>query len=1374
MDVTWSSLNPLLARGYAKPLEMGDLDSLSPSDQSCNLEERLNSVASDYSFRALLNGLTRIQIKQVATAGFCKLIGDLLGFLSPLALAGIVRFVGLKAAGREDEKWGVAGATMEMGYWWVIIAFLAPSLQNLLLQHHHQLVIRAGLRVKAALSLAIYRKLLQIDPEAREKLGAGTLNNVIASDANAVSMVYWYVHYSWAAPLQLAICIAMLYQQLGPATFVALAVMVCLVPLQGYVAKSLGALSRATMAHADSRVKAVSQVVAAIRVVKLLAFENAFVTRIRGARNEELRSKRAVALVNAGNTTIMTAAPLVTALLAFLTYGLTSPTPLSPSAAFASLSLFSILRLPLMVVPMLLATVTAGKVSLHRISSVLSAPDAADYRTAAAAAATSDSGAAVELRGATLAWASPPKAEAATPTGKGGKTGGATVSSPAKGEKGAAGGSGDASAPAAVPFSLQDISLSLPSGRLTTIVGSVGCGKSSLLAALLGEMRLTSGTVTFYPSSKAGQKSQSGATAAGDNAADAVAIAVSPQQPAGGGLPPVAYCAQQPWILNASVRENVLFGSPTDEARYAAVLAACALGPDLAIMPAGDATVVGDAGISLSGGQKARIALARALYSTAPLLLIDDALSALDAHVGRHVFTHGLCGPLVAGEGRTVVLASHQLQFLQSSALVVAMRSGRVVQAGSYDAVMSADACNDGSANVVRELMAERQRVDDSLADAVAVGTAAAAATAVAAGLDGSASPAPAVPAAVASADTAASPDKALPSSSSAAASASPTKAIASSGQTAEDRNVGGIPLSIYSSYLAAFGARLSLAMWATLIIASAAVVGTDVWLAAWADGRGGFSTGQYIWIYAVITAGSALLLWANAAAWAVGGTTAARSLHDRMLIRVLRSPTSFFDTTPAGRIVNRFSGDVSVIDAQLPTAFASFLRLSAQIVGTIVLEAVLLPYTLVGFAYVGILYEATRRYYSASSRELKRLDNISKSPVFALLSESLAGVTTIRAYGASPAFAADFQRRVDTNTTAFLTMNLLNRWLGLRLDWMGGLVTGFVCITAVTTNALSPGLVGLCISAAVTVTGLLNWMVRNSNEVEQYLASVQRVLTYASLPVEAPAASAPGTAPPADWPSQGGIEVAGLTLRYRPDLPPVLSDVSFSVAPGDKIGVCGRTGSGKSSLMLGLFRILEAEAGAISIDGRNIAGMGLDDLRSRLAIIPQDAQLFAGSSIFLNIDPTGRASAEDVWGAIDRVQMREAVTALGGLDTPVTDGSFSAGQRQLLCFARALVRKPRILVLDEATASTDVLTDAVLQRMLRAPDFAQVTLLVIAHRVQTVADATKVLVLDGGRVAEYGPPAELLANPSSLFAGLVAQSHSAAAAATPTSASAQ
>jgi ATP-binding cassette subfamily C (CFTR/MRP) protein 1 len=567
----------------------------------------------------------------------------------------------------------------------------------------------------------------------------------------------------------------------------------------------------------------------------------------------------------------------------------------------------------------------------------------------------------------------------------------------------------------------------------------------------------------------------------------------------------------------------------------------------------------------------------------------------------------------------------------------------------------------------------------------------------------------------------------------------------------------GGVALSTYASYLVSLGAAALVLVFVSLVGLNVGGVGSDYWLGLWSTDALARSTTFYLSVYAALTCATALVTLLNTVSFALGGIEAAAALHRRMFARVLRAPVSFFDTTPLGRILNRFSSDVATVDKDLPASFGSYVQLSSRILATIIVQAVILPFTVLGALPIGLLYGALQSFYRQSSRELKRLDAISKSPVYAHLSETLAGLATIRAFRAEPRFAAEFTRRLDRNNVAnFLGGILINRWLGLRLDWIGALLVGVVALVSVlTAGSANAGLVGLALSYALNVTGLLNWLVRGSTETETYLSSVERQEAYAALPVERPPV-VEANRPPAEWPARGAVSFRGVAARYRPELEQVLRGVSFEVAAGSRVGVCGRTGSGKSSLMLALFRIVELERGQILLDGVDIAGVGLDDLRSRLAIIPQDPTLFAGELRY-NLDPLGAHSDLELLGALERVGLGEAARALGGLGGKVAEGgeNLSTGERQLVCLARALLRKARVLVLDEATASVDVATDALVQRMLREA-FAGCTVLTIAHRINTIVDSDRILVLDAGEVAEFGAPQELLAREGGAFRGLV------------------
>jgi len=978
-------------------------------------------------------------------------------------------------------------------------------------------------------------------------------------------------------------------------------------------------------------------------------------------------------------------------------------------------------------------------------------------------------------------------------------------------------------------------------------------------------------------------------------------------------LPEIAYCSQQPAVFNASLKDNVLFGSPLDEARYAAVLEACALLPDLAMLPAGDATELGEKGVNLSGGQKARVALARAAYSCAPLVLLDDVLSAVDAHVGTHLFRHAICGLLLGGraesetgrvrgerlasagmvvgkagklEGamkngapelpsfprRTVILATHQLRWLHESDLILVMQRGRMAQVGTFDELASGPP-ESPFCTMVRLRDTTAQAVQDYALNGGdgGVGEGCGVPQPVLEVLDGRVRTRP----------PPLRPD--APAASAGAAvvlSSTPTPASSAGGggiTVTEDRARGAVGAGTYSQYLAAMGTPAVAALATTLLLSTAASVLCDWWLSQWTggDASGGDNTASSsvplplaLGVYGGLTGGALLLTLAYALVWAAGGVAAGWRLHAAMLARVLRSPMAFFDANPSGRVINRFSGDVAAVDGSLPTSLSTAASTAARLAATLALQAAVLPLTLAGAAAAAAPYVVVQRLYRASMREAKRLEAAARSPVYASLGEVLSdsGLAAIRAYRRGPAFTAVARTRVDASASMTIVLGLLNRWLGLRLDTIGGVLVGCTSLVAVATAGAAPAAaVGLALSYATAVTGQLNWLVRSLTESEAYLASAERVAAWAALPVERPPTTAGAGGPPLPpgWPTAGAVSFQGLTVRYRPDLPPVLRGVSLSIPAGARVGIVGRTGSGKSSLMLALFRVLEAAAGRIEVDGVDIAGVGLDELRARLAIIPQDPVLFR-ASVRANLDPAGERTDAEVWAALREVQMDGAVQELsrsaapaaaaandatspasanaparrgaaaveqapaaagiiagsptfqrGGRSqpppptqpaaaaSPADDGddgfeessihgrrrggtvsaggeaatiipalgalvaeggaNLSVGQRQLLCMARALLRRARVLVLDEATASTDMASDAVLQARLRA--LRGTTVLTIAHRIHTVLDSDIVVVLDAGRVAEAGPPQALLADPASAFARLV---HESAAEAVP------
>ncbi|KAK8865675.1 hypothetical protein IAR55_000820 [Kwoniella newhampshirensis] len=872
---------------------------------------------------------------------------------------------------------------------------------------------------------------------------------------------------------------------------------------------------------------------------------------------------------------------------------------------------------------------------------------------------------------------------------------------------------------------LQDIDLEVTKGELLAVIGRVGDGKTSLLGAILGEMTRSDGSVTVRGE--------------------------------------VAYFSQNSWILSATVRDNIIFGHRFDPAFYEQVLDACALRPDLAVLPNGHMTEVGEKGVSLSGGQKARICLARAVYARADLYLLDDPLAAVDSHVGRHIFDK-VIGPNGLLKGKARILCTNAVTFLPQADQIVMLRRGIILERGTYDNAMgnpsselyklitglgkqSAKGGDESDGSATPTVVEESSDIEDDISEDIQDADS------------------------LRKRKNLRRMSTALMRRSSVVsvrqAKREALRDLRESGKPKEHVEKGNVKRGVYKQYINA-SSKIGCAIF---LIAMASGQGLSILsnfvLRSWAgqnsEAGGNTKVSTYLLIYGLTGfSGSLLNVISFATLRLVCALKASKHLHDQSFGALMRSPLSFFELTPTGRILNLFSRDIFVIDEILIGTFAGFFRTGISVIGVIVVIALGAPAVLLLFIPLGIFYSIVMRYYLASSRELKRLDAVSRSPIFSFFGETLSGLPVIRGYGQTTRFIANNEARVDRNQACFFPAMIINRWLAIRLEFLGSCLmfsTSLVSvIVLITSNSIDAGMVGLLMSYTITVTGSLNWLVRSASEVEQNIVSVERVLGYTKLPSEA-AQYVPDKQPPSTWPDHGSIEFDGFSMRYRPELDLCLKSVSFKINGGDRVGVCGRTGAGKSSLTLALFRILEAAGGRILIDGVDIAAIGLHDLRSIVSIIPQDPQLFEGS-LRTNVDPTNVSSDADIWQALTQAYLKDHVmTNMGGtLDAEISEGgsNLSAGQKQLVCFARALLRKTKILVLDEATSSIDLETDEAVQQILRGSDFNGVTTITIAHRLNTILDSDRVLVMSQGEVAEYDTPSALLSNPESTFYSLV------------------
>uniref|UniRef100_A0A8C1JB33 ATP-binding cassette, sub-family C (CFTR/MRP), member 12 n=1 Tax=Cyprinus carpio TaxID=7962 RepID=A0A8C1JB33_CYPCA len=751
----------------------------------------------------------------------------------------------------------------------------------------------------------------------------------------------------------------------------------------------------------------------------------------------------------------------------------------------------------------------------------------------------------------------------------------------------------------------------------------------------------------------------------------------------------LAYVSQQAWIFHGTVRDNILMGEPFDQTRYTSVIHACSLKPDLAVLPYGDQTEIGERGINLSGGQKQRVSLARAVYSNRDIFLLDDPLSAVDAHVGKHIFEECIKKKL---KGKSVILVTHQLQYLEFCDEVVLLDNGEIKEAGTHCDLMKAKG---RYAHLINNFQLEQMvcmcvtgKKDQLVTQEVS--------------LEGS------------------------------------------------------VTWRTYHQYCKAAGGYILLLfviLLFTLLVGSTAF--SSWWLSYWLEQGSGVNPYKHRHTHSCDSARpyhlnikSYCLLSLIAKGYTFTKVTlrASSKLHDTMFKRILGSPMSFFDTTPTGRLVNRFSKDQDEVDAVLPFNMENFLQFCLIVTFTILTICIVFPYLLIAVAVLTLIF-ATILYI----RQMKRMENVSRSPWISLTTSTIQGLSTIHAYDKRKQYIEH-----DTNSNHFMLFNCGTRWLSFWLDFLAATVTLIVALFVVLSSneAINASLKGLALSYTIQLTGMLQFVVRLSTEVEAKFTSVERLLEYITGP-----RSVKGTHITTGWPQEGAITFKNYSMRYRDNTPVVLNNLHINIKPGEKVGIVGRTGSGKSSLGVALFRLAEPAEGTIFIDDVDICKLGLRDLRSQLSVIPQDPVLFIGT-VRYNLDPFNNYKDEELWLALEKTYMKDTVKTYlpEKLHSPVVENgeNFSVGERQLMCMARALLRNSRIILLDEATASIDSETDSMIQHTIR-DGFQHCTMLTIAHRINTVLESDRILVMDQGKVVEFDPPQDLVQRPNSLFASLLA-----------------
>lgn len=1172
---------------------------------------------------------------------------------------------------------------------------------------------------------------------------------------------FTYGHFIWAGCFEVIVVLLLMAREVGISALAAGAVLLASVPLQFVFARRIGRVQASAVIHTDARTRCMQEVVSGVELIKLQAWEQPISDSVSHLRHNEVSRLKRAEVAKSANAAVFMAAPLLSALAAFATYIATGNRDLDAATAFATLAWANVALRSLIMIPRGATAASEALVSCDRVLRYLQQREAPAQSTRRGIQlcgaggkepvgrkpppqAAADEGMAIVVRRASFAYA-PASLDESGPESKEGRS-----SDKAQRQRStSSAGDGFRLMEGLEAPVLLDIDLRVPKGALYVVVGEVAAGKSSLLSALLGDLFVVPST---------------------DTASEPRGVEDTAVMELRGST---SYVPQRAWIANATLRKNVTFGRPFNAAKFERVVKACALEQDIARMPARERTEIGEGGTTLSGGQKQRVSLARACYAEPEVCLLDDVLSALDASVGRQVFDNVIAdGGILAGSTR--VMVTHALWCLPHATAVVVMRRGRIVATGPYDDLVARGV--DFAALIEEDSGGEGEDGDVEAAD---VGAAAAAsATGTEEGGDTTVIASPRQRAV----STVSKRSRRSRTASAGSGSATSEKRIdeddekaekeriarerlAASGVlvAAEERDRGNVKGAVYAEYIRAGGGMLLFGVIILLFAGTQGLrVAADWWLSRWADDKESLSQGNYAWLYALFCVGYAVAMLVRTLSFTFALLRASSVLHNEMFAHVLRAPMQFFWSNPSGRILNRFSKDVDVCDKLLLKAATDLWNFATASFGSVVAVCAIMPWMLTVVIPLFGMFVCIARYYVQTSRQIKRLDAVSRSPIFQLFNDVAGadGVQSIRALHLRSVFERRFSSRVDVSISAYVAFETAARWLAVRLDSISATVALSVAVLGILLReSIGAGLLGAALAQVLLLSGMLQYSTRQAAEVESFMTSVQRVAAYGKIDTEAaPVLDGDERLLASGWPSKGRLEFRDVELRYAPHLPLALRGVSFATKPAEKIGVVGRTGGGKSTLGNAIFRIVEICGGAIVLDGTNLADIGLDAVRRSVSVIPQSPVLFSGS-LRSNLDPFNEfADDAELWTALRRVHLADTVGALPAqLASRVAEGgeNWSAGQRQLLCLARALLRASKVIFVDEATANVDAETDALVQRIIRN-EFKSCTVVTVAHRLNTIIDSDRVLCMKDGCVANLDTPAALLADKSSLLYKLV------------------
>jgi ABC-type multidrug transport system fused ATPase/permease subunit len=1258
---------PILRKGKKSALQFSDIWVLQGNDLTDNAAQKFSIIWENEKRTKAQPSLNRA----ICKANCCLIVVG--GILQSLSIASslvcpiFIQLFSTYLAPSADGTHTVSDFFLYM----LAVGFFCAQVGFSLGAGQYQITMgRVGMRIRSAMLSQIFDKSLKISAAAKvlPSNSVGKLNNLMQGDTATMQFFTNNSHRLWSTPVQILIALALLYTQLGWISFLAVGVMACAIPVTLVVSKRMMLAFYSIKIPQDMRLNALDEALQAMDVVKFYCWEMSAINKIMKHRDDELAMRWKAGVYQAWFGAIAQILPVIVSLLSFGVLAVAAPEgkKFDAGTLFTSLSYFQALNMPLAMLPILFSFYGRYLIASKRVESFL----VAEERESLIPAPEKPAPVPVRMEAASFQWKvyrKPTAVETEKTIQKGKKK----KKNPEKIPEVATDGWG-----------VSDVDLEVKQGELVCIVGETGDGKSSLLAAVTGDMPLKSGTMKVEAS--------------------------------------MAYVPQESWVFNGTVRENVLFGKEYDEQKYLRALHVSCLRTDIENMDFGDETELGAKGVNMSGGQRQRLSIARAVYADAQLYLLDDCLSALDAHVARDVYERCILGYL-RGQGKTVLFVTNRMEFVEGADKIVCLEHGRIAAQGDLQLVKN-------SSSKLRKMLSAVNADHHDMQDESKK--------------DGNMMLA----------------DHTFP----------PLK-IKQSGDGAklvqqEGREEGSISWSVIKAYYDAFGGGgTALFFIVVLFLSQAVATGNSFFLAIWGEsaGQNGTSntTGAYIGGYAglgVMSVIATLIINFYSKVLSIRASTV---MHKDMLERVLRTPMSFFHANPVGRITNRFSKDIADVDKNSMPNLQKFIQSVFSLVGSLILMCTTTVYTtaLVVPMFFGFFFVV--KYFQASNLEVKRLDSLSRGPIFSQFSECINGIESIRVYRKEDHELRKSASSIDKHIALDLLQQALNQWLNVQLSLLGSLMILGCCVFAVAgVNVLGPSLAIMAIQTSTSVSPVLASLLTNWATAEQGMNAVERVEEYTKVELEKYEGDTDQTRPDLKgWPQKGGIEYSEAVARYRADLNPILQGLSVEIKGGENVGICGRTGAGKSTLFLTLFRILELDSGFCKIDGIDISTLNLTYLRSKLSIIPQVPVLFNGT-LRSNLDPYDEHTDEELLDALERANLGDYVRSGGrGLRLEVASGgtNFSAGQRQLLCLARALLRHSKILILDEATASIDVTTDELIQETIRK-SFSHCTILAIAHRLNTIIDSDKILVLDFGQLKEFGSPKDLLADPHSQFSSMV------------------